>query len=77
MAKRSKFQAALLLRAQPPNAFDVLHETSERLKMTQTFPPGVVAVIGEILGQVLDEVSQVRAIKADEKAKQPLSTVEP
>ena len=76
MAKRSKFQAGLLLRAQPPNAFDVLRETAERLSMTQSFPPGVIAAVGGILKDVLDETDNVRAIKAEEK-KQPVMAVEP
>lgn len=72
MAKRTKFQAELLLRSRPPSAFDALREASERLKMTQSFPPGVIAAVGEILAGVLDEIGQVRAIKDVEKQAAPL-----
>lgn len=64
-----------MLRAAPPSAFDVLREASKRLELTQTFPPGVVAVVGQVIGAVIEEVDQVRAIKAEEK-KQPAMAVE-
>lgn len=67
MGKRSKFQAELLLRPQPPNAFDVLREAARRFQMVQSFPPGVVAAAGEVLANVLDEVDEVRAQKAFDK----------
>lgn len=73
MAKRTKFQAEMLLRAAPVSAFDVLREAASRLKMTQTFPPGVVAVVGDTISQVIDEADQVRAIKADEKSRPQLA----
>jgi hypothetical protein len=76
MAKRSKYQAELLLRVAPPSAFDVLRETAARLSMLQTFPPGILQAVGEQLQNVLDETDQVKAIKAEEKRQQPLATVE-
>lgn len=57
----------MLLRAAPVSAFDVLREAAARLEMTQTFPPGVVAVVGQTLKAVIDEADQVRAIKAEDK----------
>lgn len=72
MAKRTKFQAELILRSRPPSAFDVLREAAERLSNTQTFPPGVVAVVGETIKGVLDEVDGANAQRAADKAKPEL-----
>ena len=76
MAKRTKYQAELLLRSLPPNAFDVLREASTRLKLLQTFPPGILQVIGDTLGAVLDETDAVKAIRAEEKKTKPIAVVE-
>lgn len=73
MAKRSKFQAELLLRSLPPNAFDVLAETATRLKNTHGYPPGIYAAIGDILGDVLAEVDQVKAQRAEDKRVKTLA----
>lgn len=67
MAKRTKFQAELILRSRPPSAFDVLREASERLERTQSFPPGVIAAVGQILSGVLDEVDGANAQRAEDK----------
>lgn len=77
MAKRSKFQAALLLRAAPPSAFDVLREFSARLQGLDAYPPGLIPAIGNVLSSVIEEVDSVRAEKAfdKEQAKQ-LAVVE-
>ena len=77
MAKRSKFQADLLLRSRPPSAFDVLRESAGRLQQLQTFPPGILATIGVVFQEVLDEVDHVNAVKADEKTKKDLTIEEP
>lgn len=73
MAKRSKFQAELLLRSRPPSAFDVLREASARLQTLQTFPPGILQVVGSVLGEVLAEADQVKAIREEESKTQPLA----
>ena len=67
MAKRTKFQAEMLLRAAPVSAFDVLREAAARLEITQSFPPGVIAAVGSILRTVIEEADQVRAQKAEDK----------
>lgn len=76
MAKRTKFQAELLLRPQPPNAFDVLRETAARLEQTNCFPPGVIPMVGITLNAVLAEVDEVRAQKAADKEKPKLAVAE-
>jgi hypothetical protein len=76
MAKRSKFQAELLLRSRPPSAFDVLREAAARLQTMQTFPPGILSCIGDVLATVLQEADQVKAIRDEESKAQPLA-VEP
>lgn len=72
MAKRSKFQAELLLRSRPPSAFDVLRETSARLQLMQTFPPGILQIVGNVIADVLAEADQVKAIREEEAKAQPL-----
>lgn len=76
MAKRSKFQAELLLRNRPPSAFDVLRESAARLQTMQTFPPGILQVVGATLAEVLAETDQVKAIRELEK-QTPTLAVEP
>jgi hypothetical protein len=73
MAKRSKFQAELLLRSRPPSAFDVLREASTRLQGLQTFPPGILQVVGNVIAEVLAEADQVKAIREEEAKAQPLA----
>src|SRR5690606_38685335 len=77
MAKRTKFQAEMLLRAAPVSAFDVLREVAARLEITQTFPPGILAAVGQTISTVIDEADQVRAIKAEDKRQAALAVVEP
>jgi len=76
MAKRSKFQAELLLRSLPPNAFDVLRETATRLQQTQGYPPGIYAAIGEILEGVIRETDQVKSIRDEDKRLAKLAIVD-
>lgn len=76
MAKRSKYQAELLLRSLPPNAFDVLRELGARLQTMQTFPPGILQIIGDTVITVLEETDAVKATRAEEKRAKPLATVE-
>lgn len=73
MAKRSKFQAELLLRSRPPSAFDVLREAAKRLQQSQTFPPGILACVGDVLATTLEEADQVKAIREEEQKAQPLA----
>lgn len=76
MAKRSKFQAELLLRSRPPSAFDVLREASARLQGMQTFPPGILQAVGLVIGEVLAEADQVKAIREEEAKAQPLQVAQ-
>jgi len=73
MAKRSKFQAELILRSRPPSAFDVLRETAARLQTYSGFPPGVYQTIGICIAEVLAEADQVKAIREEEAKAQPLA----
>ena len=75
MAKRTKFQADLLLRSRPPSAFDVLREAATRLQHTQSFPPGVIAAVGDTLSQVLTEVDGVNAQKAEDRRQEGLALI--
>ena len=69
--KTSKFQQALMARSLPPNAMDVLDELASRLVASSrgTFPPGILGSVGAALEGVLSEVKQVKALKAQGKAK--------
>jgi len=76
MAKRTKYQAELLLRSLPPNAFDVLREVGARLQTMQTFPPGILQVIGATIATVVDETDNVKATRAEEKRAKPLAVAD-
>lgn len=66
---RTKFEASLLLRESPADAFDVLTEISNRLQTYQTFPPGLIIAIGECIRDVLLEVENVKAQKVADRKK--------
>jgi hypothetical protein len=68
MAKRTKFQAELILRSRPPSAFDVLREAVTRLQGSDAaYPPGLIPAIGQILAGVLDEVDGANAQRTEDK----------
>lgn len=69
--KQSKFQQALMARSLPPTAFDALEELAQRLlaQSRGTFPPGILGSVGAALDGILTEVKQVKALKAQGKAK--------
>lgn len=76
MAKRTKYQAELLLRSLPPNAFDVLRELGARLQTMQTFPPGILQTVGLAISEVLDETDTVKTTRAEEKRAKPLAVAD-
>jgi hypothetical protein len=68
MAKRTKFQAELILRSRPPSAFDVLREAAIRLQSSDAaYPPGLIPAIGGILAGVLDEVDGANVQRTEDK----------
>jgi len=76
LAKRSKYQAELLLRSLPPNAFDVLREVGARLQGMQIFPAGVLPLVGITIENVLAETDTVKGIRAEEKKARPIAVVD-
>jgi hypothetical protein len=77
VAKRSKFQAELIMRSRPPSAFDVLREAAVRLQRIDAFPPGIIPAVGLILQEVLDEADTARTQReADKAEKEALAVVD-